>query len=189
MARPGITPERLTRAAAELADEIGFDNLTLSAVARRLGVKDPSLYAHIRNAREVKMRVALLALEELADAASAALAGRAGKDALVAFANAYRDYAKAHPGRYTAAQFELDREEALNSAAPRQSQMTRALLRDYHLPEPDETDAVRFLHSTFHGYVSLERVGGFSHTPRGANASWAYALDMVDFALRNRPPS
>jgi AcrR family transcriptional regulator len=188
MARTGITLERLTLVAAELADEIGFDNLTLSAVARRLGVRDPSLYAHIRNARELKIRVALLALEELADAAADALAGRAGKDALVAFANAYRDYARRHPGRYTAAQFELGAEAAVRSAAPRHSEMTRAILRGYDLPEPAETDAVRFLHSTFHGYVSLETAGGFSHTPREADASWAWTLATLDFALRNRPP-
>ncbi|WP_328535291.1 TetR/AcrR family transcriptional regulator [Streptomyces sp. NBC_00344] len=189
MARMGITPERLTRTAADLADEIGFGDLTVSAVARRLGVKDPSLYAHIRNARELKVRVALLALQELADAAAAALAGRAGKDALVAFANAYRDYAKKHPGRYAAAQFELDPETAAASAAPRHSEMTRAILRGYNLPEPDQTDAVRFLHSTFHGYVSLEVAGGFRHTPREADASWSWALETLDFALRNRPPA
>ncbi|MGP3919922.1 TetR/AcrR family transcriptional regulator [Nonomuraea sp. 10N515B] len=186
MAREGITGERLTRTAAELADEIGFDKLTGSAVARRLGVKDPSLYAHIRNARELKVRVALLALEELADVAAAALAGRAGKDALVAFANAYRDYAKQHPGRYAAARFELDPETAATSAGPRHTEMMRAILRGYDLPEPDQTDAVRFLGSTFHGYVSLEMAGGFRHTPRDADASWAWALDTLDFALRNR---
>ncbi|WP_127940724.1 TetR/AcrR family transcriptional regulator [Nonomuraea polychroma] len=186
MAREGITGERLARTAAELADEIGFDNLTGSAVARRLGVKDPSLYAHIRNARELKVRVALLALEELADVAAAALAGRAGKDALVAFANAYRGYAKQHPGRYAAARFELDPETAASSAGPRHAEMMRAILRGYDLPEPDQTDAVRFLGSTFHGYVSLEMAGGFRHTPRDADASWAWALDTLDIALRNR---
>ncbi|GAA4995185.1 WHG domain-containing protein [Actinopolymorpha pittospori] len=187
MARTGITPERLTQTAAELADEIGFDNLTVSAVARRLGVKDPSLYAHIRNVRQLRTLVSLLALEELADAAAAALAGRAGKDALVAFANTYRDYARKHPGRYAAAQSELDKDTALNSAAPRHSQLTRAILHGYDLPEPDQTDAVRFLHATFHGYVSLEMVGGFGHTAREADASWAWVLETLDFALRNRP--
>lgn len=186
MTRTGLTPERLTQTAAELADEIGFDHLTVSAVARRLGVKDPSLYAYIRNARELKVRVALLALEELADAAAAALAGRAGKDALVAFAHAYRDYAKEHPGRYAAAQFELDAETAVHSAAPRHSQLTRAILRGYDLPEPDETDAVRFLHSAFHGYVTLETLGGFSHTPRDPDASWTWLLTTLDTALRTR---
>jgi AcrR family transcriptional regulator len=183
MAGAGITSEGLTRTAAELADEIGFDKVTVSAVARRLGVRDPSLYAHIKNGRELKVRVALLALEELADQAAAALAGRAGKDALVAFANAYRDYAKQHPGRYAAARFELDPETAAASAAPRHSQMTRAILRGYDLPEPDQTDAVRFLGSTFHGYVSLELAGGFRHSPREADASWRWALDTLDVAL------
>ncbi|MFC6883832.1 MULTISPECIES: TetR/AcrR family transcriptional regulator [Actinomadura] len=187
MARAGITGELLTRTAAELADEIGFDRVTVSAVARRLGVKDPSLYAHIENARELKVRVALLALEELADRAAAALAGRAGKEALVAFANAYRDYARQHPGRYAAARFELDPETAAASAAPRHSEMTRAILRGYDLPEPDQTDAVRFLGGAFHGYVSLELAGGFRHTPRAAEDSWAWTLDTLDFALRNHP--
>lgn len=191
MAGAGITSERLTRAAAELADEIGFDQVTVSAVARRLGVRDPSLYGHIKNGRELKTRVALLALEELADEAAAALAGRAGKDALVAFADAYRGYAKRHPGRYAASRFELDPETAAASAAPRHSQMTRAILRAYNLPEPDQTDAVRFLGSTFHGYVSLELAGGFRHSPREADASWRWALDALDVALTshqaNRP--
>ncbi|MBW8481238.1 TetR/AcrR family transcriptional regulator [Actinomadura parmotrematis] len=186
MARAALTPERLTRTAAEVADEIGFDALTVSAVARRLGVKDPSLYAHIRNARDLKMRVALLALEELADRAAAALAGRAGRDALVAFAGAYRSYAKEHPGRYTAMRFELDADAAEDSAAPRHSALTRALLRGYGLPEPAETDAVRLLHGAFHGYVDLEIAGGFGHGPRSADASWAWILDTLDAALRDR---
>ncbi|MDN3354384.1 TetR/AcrR family transcriptional regulator [Actinomadura sp. DC4] len=187
MARAGITGERLARTAAELADEIGFDRVTVSAVARRLGVKDPSLYAHIENVRELKVRVALLSLEEMADRAAAALAGRAGRDALVAFADAYRGYAKEHPGRYAASRFELDPETAAASAAPRHAAMTRAILRGYDLPEPDQTDAVRFLGGAFHGYVSLEMAGGFRHTPREADASWKWALDTLHFALANHP--
>lgn len=186
MARGSITAERLTRAAAEVADEIGFERVTGSAVARKLGVKDPSLYTHIANARELKVRVALLALEELADRAAAALAGRAGKDALAAFADAYRGYAKEHPGRYAAARFELDAETAAASAAPRHTEMIRALLRGYDLPEPGQTDAVRFLGGAFHGYVSLEMAGGFRHTPRDVDASWAWMLDTLDLALRGR---
>ncbi|MFI0485702.1 TetR/AcrR family transcriptional regulator [Actinomadura sp. 9N215] len=184
MARAGITPERLAGTAAELADEIGFEHLTVSAVARRLGVRDPSLYAHIENARELKARVTLLALAELADQVAAAVAGRAGKDALVASADAYREYAKRHPGRYTAARAELDPETAAKSAGPRHAEMMRAVLRAYDLAEPDETDAVRFLGSMFHGYVSLEMAGAFRHTPRDADASWSWALDTVDTALR-----
>ncbi|MEO3793034.1 WHG domain-containing protein [Nonomuraea sp. B10E15] len=186
MARAGITAERLTRAAAEVADELGFDHVTGSAVARRLGVKEPSLYAHIRNARELKVRVALLALQEMADQTAAAIAGRAGKDALTALAGVYRDYARTHPGRYAASRHELDPETAAGSAGPRHTEMLRALLRGYDLPEPCQTDAVRFLGGAIHGYVSLEAAGSFSHTPRDTDASWAWTLDTLDLALRAR---
>jgi AcrR family transcriptional regulator len=182
-----VTVERLTVAAAELADEVGLENVTVSELGRRFGVKDASLYSHIRNAHELRVRVAVLALAELADRAAAALAGRAGKDALVAFANAYRDYAEAHPGRFAALRMELDPETAEASAARRHSDMTRAILRGYALAEPDQTDAVRLLGSVFHGFVSLERSGGFRHHPRGAGESWDRMLDALDVTLRNWP--
>ncbi|MFD0971083.1 TetR/AcrR family transcriptional regulator [Plantactinospora endophytica] len=190
MTRAGLTAERLTLAAAELADEAGLENVTVSALARRFGVKDASLYSHLRNARDLRVRLATLALTELADRAAAALAGRAGRDALVAFADAYRDYAGQHPGRYAAAQLDLDpeTETAAADAARRHAEMTRAILRGYRLPEPDQTDAVRMLHGAFHGYVSLERMGGFRHHPRPADASWSRMLDALDAVLRNWPP-
>ncbi|WP_240759356.1 TetR/AcrR family transcriptional regulator, partial [Phytoactinopolyspora endophytica] len=103
MARVGLTTQRLAQAGAELADEVGFDQVTASALARRLDVKVASLYSHVKNSEDLRTRIALVALEELADRAAAALAGRAGKDALVALANVYRDYAREHPGRYAAA--------------------------------------------------------------------------------------
>lgn len=189
MARAGLTTERVTFAAADLADEIGFEGVTVSAVARIFGVRDASLYSHVKNVQDLRTRVAVLALAELADRVAAALAGRAGKDALVAFANAYRAYAKEHPGRYTATRLELDPDVAAASAACRHAAMTRAILRGYSLAEPDQTDAVRLLHSVFHGYVSLERTGGFQHTPRAADASWSRALDALDVVLNNWPPA
>ncbi|CAL9340695.1 hypothetical protein SUDANB105_00267 [Streptomyces sp. enrichment culture] len=187
MARVGLTAERLIQAGAELADEVGFDQVTLSALARRFDVKVASLYSHLRNSQELRTGIALLALEELADRAADALAGRAGKDALTAFANVYRDYAREHPGRYAAARLRLDPETAAAGAGVRHARMTRAILRGYDLTEPDETHAVRMLGSVFHGYVSLELSGGFSHSEPGSEETWARILDALDALLRNWP--
>ncbi|GGL02068.1 TetR family transcriptional regulator [Sphaerisporangium melleum] len=191
MTRERLTAQRLTRAAAELADEIGFANVTVSALARAFAVKPAALYSHVRDLQDLRVRVAALALAELADRAASALAGRAGKDALVAFAGAYRGYAKEHPGRYAAMQIELDgidpRGEAAQ-AARRHAEMTRAILRGYRLAEPDQTDAVRMLHGTFHGFVSLEIAGGFRHTPRLVDASWSRTLDALHAVLTDWPP-
>ncbi|MGI5426775.1 TetR/AcrR family transcriptional regulator [Streptomyces sp. CA-179760] len=187
MARVGLTPERLTEAGAELADEVGFDEVTVSALARRFDVKVASLYSHVRNSQDLRTRIALLALAEMADRAADALAGRAGKDALAALADVYRDYAREHPGRYAAAQLRLAPETAAASAGVRHAQMTRALLRGYDLTEPDQTHAVRLLGSVFHGYVSLELGGGFSHSAPDTDDTWARIIDALDTLLRNWP--
>ncbi|MGW1727609.1 TetR/AcrR family transcriptional regulator [Streptomyces sp. NPDC002306] len=186
MARAGLTPERLTRAGAELADEVGFEQVTVSALARRFDVKVASLYSHLKSSKDLKTRIALFALEELADRVADAVAGRAGKDALSAVANAYRDYAREHPGRYAAARLRLDPETAAASAGVRHAQMARAILRGYDLTEPDETHAVRLLGSVFHGYVSLELAGGFEHSAPDAQESWVWVVDSLDVLLRGR---
>ncbi|MFI1726393.1 TetR/AcrR family transcriptional regulator [Streptomyces sp. NPDC020489] len=187
MARAGLTAPRLTEAGADLADEIGFDQVTVSELARRLDVKVASLYSHVKNSHDLKTRIALLALEELADRGTTALAGRAGKDALTALADVYRDYAHEHPGRYAAAQLRLTPEAAAASAGARHAQMTRAILRGYDLTESDQTHAVRLLGSTFHGYITLEMAGGFSHSTPDPQETWTRILDALDTLLRTWP--
>ncbi|MGW2570824.1 TetR/AcrR family transcriptional regulator [Streptomyces sp. NPDC001537] len=187
MARVGLTTERVVRAGAELADEVGFDQVTVSELARRFDVKVASLYSHVTSSQDLKTRIALFALEELADRAADALAGRAGKDALIAFADAYRDYGREHPGRAAAARLRLDPETAAASAGVRHARMTRAVLRGYDLTEPDQTHAVRLLGSVFHGYSSLETAGGFSHSAPDSQESWTRILDALDALLRNWP--
>ncbi|MFJ1755138.1 TetR/AcrR family transcriptional regulator [Kitasatospora sp. NPDC088134] len=186
MARAGLTPEVLALAGAELADEVGFDRVTVTELARRFDVKVASLYSHVKSSQDLKVRIALLALAELADRAADAVAGRAGRDALAAFAEAYRSYAREHPGRYDAARLRLDAETAAASAAPRHAQLLRAILRGYHLPEPDQTHAVRLLGGTVHGYLALEAAGGFAHTPVDAQLSWDWIVDSLDALLRAR---
>lgn len=189
MARAGLSPDLLVTAAAELADELGFENVTIGAVARRFGVKEPSLYSHIRNAHDLRIRVAGRALGELADRLSEALAGRSEREALVAFAAAYRDYARACPGRFTAARMAVPPDSPAADAARRTSDLTRAMLRGYALGEPAETDAVRLLGATVLGFVTLEAAGAYQHHPRSAGASWDAAIDALDVALRNWPES
>ncbi|MFL6114361.1 MAG: TetR/AcrR family transcriptional regulator [Catenulispora sp.] len=187
MARAGLSAEVLTRAAADVADEIGFERLTLGAVARRFDVKEPSLYSHVENAHALRLRVAALALSESADRIAEAVAGRSGREALTAFATAYRDYAKSHPGRFTATRMPLPPRSPAADAARRHSALARALLRGYALAEPAETDAVRLIGATVLGFVTLEAAGGYLHHAREPDASWAVGIDALDVALRNWP--
>ncbi|MEV6559811.1 WHG domain-containing protein [Nocardia sp. NPDC051756] len=187
MARAGLTAERITRAAADLADEIGFDNVTMSALAKKFGVKDASLYSHVKNLQELRARVTMLAAIEKTDLIASAVAGRAGRDALAAFANAWREYALQYPGRYAATQTPaapgiID----VDPSALRGIELTYSMLRAYGLTEPDLTDAVRLLRSTFHGYAALEATGGFGHS-RDTTASWARIIDVLHVTLEQWP--
>ncbi|MFJ3715505.1 TetR/AcrR family transcriptional regulator [Streptomyces sp. NPDC090057] len=187
MARAGLTVDRIVAAAAELADEAGFEKVSLSALARRFGVKDASLYSHVRNLNDLRTRLALHAGGELIDRIAAAVAGRAGRDALAAFAGAYRSYALEHPGRYAATQIRVDQSMVADSPALRRTaEITYGMLRAYGLSEPDLTDAVRLLRSTFHGYCALESTGGFG-APRDVEASWDKTVEALHIALSHWP--
>lgn len=179
MARAGLTTEKVTVIGAELADELGFDQVTISRTARRCGVKVASLYSHVNGSDDLLARIAVMSLDDLADRGAEALAGRSGREALIALGNVYRDYATEHPGRYDAARMPIPD----GDAGRRHSQMTRAILRGYHLAEADETHAVRLLGSIFHGFISLERSGGFKHSDPSSEESWAAILETLDAML------
>ncbi|MCD0444055.1 WHG domain-containing protein [Glycomyces sp. A-F 0318] len=183
MPRIGLTREALVAAAADLADEIGFEHVTLAALAKRFGVRDASLYAHVRGLADLREQVALLALDEWADRLGSAVAGRSAHAALTAFADAYRGFATTHPGRYAATRSPLAPELAAASAgAVRILELCYALLRGYDLEEPDATDAVRLLRSTFHGFSDLEASGGFM-AARDLDTSWRKAVDALHRTL------
>lgn len=204
MARAGLTGERIAVAGAALADELGFDQVTVSALARHFDVQVASLYSHVRNSDDLKTRIATVALTELADQAADAVAGRAGLEALVALADVYRTYAREHPGRYAASRHapaappaatagqtgrRLPSSSVLGAeyvtAGRRHSELIRAVLRAYDLNEPAETDAVRLLGSVIHGYVTLELAGSFSHSQPDSSDSWPRILAALDNLLRN----
>ena len=92
--------------------------------------------------------------------------------------------ARAHPGRYDAAQLRLDSETAAASAGVRHAELTRAVFRGYQLEGTDQTHAVRLFGSTVRGYVALEMGGGFDHSSPGSEESWRWVLDSLDTLLR-----
>lgn len=182
--RAGLTPEAVIIAGADLADAVGFEHVTLTALARRFDVKVASLYSHVAGSEGLATGIALLALGEISDAMSRAVAGKSGRDALAAYAHAHRDYARAHPGRYDASRHPLDHDTALASAGPRIAETLRATLSGYRLGPADETHGIRLLGSVLHGFVALEASGGFSHSAPDADESWEWTIDRLDAMLR-----
>ena len=162
MPRAGLSTASVVAAAADIADADGLDALTLARLAATVGVRTPSLYNHVGSLEDVRRRVALVAVRELADTMRDAAVGRARDDALVAIAAAYRAYAGRHPGRYAATQrAPAAGDDELAATAGAAVEVLLAILRGYGLEGDDAIHAARGVRSALHGFVALEAGGGF----------------------------
>jgi AcrR family transcriptional regulator len=185
MPRAGLDAEAVVAAAAELADADGLQQLTLARLAAELGVRTPSLYAHVDGLDDLRARMGARGASELAASLQLAAAGRARGDALRAIALAYREYAHAHPGTYAAMQLAPDSEE-FHAAAAEVIGPIIAVLRGYAIEGEPAIHAVRVIRSALHGFVSLEREGGFG-LPINIDDSYASLVSMLDFGLGATP--
>jgi AcrR family transcriptional regulator len=183
MARAGLDETAVVKAAEALADAEGLESLTLARLAKQLGVRPPSLYVHIGGLDDLRRRVAARGARQLAAALSAAAAGRAGADALAAVADAYRAYAREHPGSYAALQRPPDPADADAVAAATETvDVVRATLRGYGLEDDDAIHAARIVRAALHGFALLEAGGGFG-LPLDVDETFARLTAVLDRGL------
>jgi AcrR family transcriptional regulator len=175
MPRAGLTPATVTEAAAALVDEIGFDRLSMGQLAERLHVKTPSLYKHVISQADLTHRIAVLAMNESADAIRDAIQGRSGRDALIAGAHAGR-YAAANSARSTGP------DDPLIRASNRVLASWAAMLHGYRIDPDEEIHALRMLRTVLHGFASLEVAGGFQLSA-DVDDSFSWLIDFIDHGL------
>lgn len=175
----------VVQAAAELADSLGDANrVTLAEVAAHFGIKIPSLYNHVDGLAGLRREIALLGMRELTEALQAAAVGRSGEAALVAVAHAYRDFAKAYPGRYGASLAAPDPDDAeLVAAAQKLLLLMARVLEHYRLSETDMVHVIRGFRSLIHGFVTLETLGGFKMAV-DLDESFERLIEMFVAAMR-----
>jgi AcrR family transcriptional regulator len=161
--RAGLNTERVVAEAMELADEVGLDQLTLAALAVRLGVRQPSLYKHVASLDALQRLISMQGKIEVAQVLGQAAIGRARGDALVAIAHAWRAWARDHPGRYQAAERGAAPGDAEHDAVSRRTiAVVAAVMEGYGLDGEDGIDAIRAYRAALHGFCSLEANGGFA---------------------------
>ena len=197
MPRAGLSAEVVVAGAADLVDKVSWDGLTMAAVAAYFDVAVPSLYKHVGGFEDLRRRLAVRAVEELGDELTAAVEvdpadgpspghGAAPADhraAMRAMADAYRGYARAHPGRYAATVRAPRPDDADHLAASdRVVRTVLDVLAGYGLVGDDAIDAARMLRSSLHGFSVLEAAGGFG-LPRDVDRSFERLVLGLDNAL------
>lgn len=177
----GITRDQVLDAAVALADTDGAEAVTLAAVAQRLGVRTPSLYAHLEGLADLRRGLALAAAAALATELSTATATLRGTDAIRAAAHAYRRFAARHPGLYDSAQLAADPSHDAQRAAALYD-VIRPVLRALHetgIDQPEEqVHVTRAIRSALHGFVMLEQHGGFG-LPEAVDESFRRLVELL----------
>jgi len=182
----------VVQAAAALVDAEGLEALSLTRLARTLGVKAPSLYNHIGGLPGLQRALALAGYRDLAQRIADAAIGRAGPDALLAVADAYRAYIKAHPGVYTAGLRASDNQattdDELIQEEERLLQIVMRIIHIFDLAGDDAIHAARGLRSLVHGFATLEIAGGFG-LPIDLDESFQRLVQMLILGMQQQSKS
>ncbi len=178
--------------AARLVDQVGFEALTLSALAQSLKIQPPSLYKHIVGLDDLRTRLKVHAIRKLHGILSRAAIGKAGDAALNSVAVAYRKFTLSHPGLQAAISYVSGSETAnpikdeANKAADELVEFGAELLSGYEVDRLMIVHALRTLRSLVHGFALLESGGGFQ-IKVSTDESFQWAIDaLIQQLHRNR---
>ncbi|HEY9555562.1 MAG TPA: WHG domain-containing protein [Acidimicrobiales bacterium] len=155
--RPSLDRDAVVAEAARLVDEEGLDALSVSGVARRLGVTQPALYKHIDSADDLLAGLALLTRELLVERLTAAAVGRERDAALHAVSHAWRSVAAEHPGLYEATdRVALTGDSTQEEAVAGVVDVLAKVAESYGLSSEEARLSGWALRSALHGFAALE---------------------------------
>ncbi|GJM38383.1 MAG: TetR family transcriptional regulator [Acidimicrobiales bacterium] len=156
MPRVTIDFDLIIETALQVVDDAGPDALSLSSVARELGVGPSALYTHVDGLSGLQEAAAIASTRMLAAELRDAAIGRAGDDAVRSVATAYRSYATTYPGRVSSA-LRVDEAPALDDAVDELDGVFALLGIARGLARDPAAQAARNVRRAIHGFVVSER--------------------------------
>jgi AcrR family transcriptional regulator len=161
------TPERtslaeIVEAARDIVEKEGLADLTMQAVAVRVGVRAPSLYKRVRNRDDLVRLVVESIVRDLGERLDAVTAGGDARDDLGKLCRAFRAFAHAHPAGYRLI-FAAGSEESRPDAGSLATAVGSLLRIAAELAGPGEAlEAARMVTAWLYGFVSMELAGAFN---------------------------
>jgi AcrR family transcriptional regulator len=182
-ARTGLSRALVTSEAEALVDRDGWRQLTITALARRLGVQGPSLYHHIGSLDALLADVQVTALAELSNRLQRAAMGKVGPECFHALAGMLCTYATDHPGLYELSQGKaLDPARAIEAAEPARAAL-RAAIESFGISDPS-MDLLFTCLAPLHGVLALSRSGAIE-SPKQRAAVYQRASNLVVMLLES----
>lgn len=183
--KAGLDKDIILKTAADLADAEGIANVTLKALAEKLGVKPPSLYKHINGLEELNKALMLYGWKSLEKKVTRAAVGKSKEDAIRAIFYAYRDYVKEHPGVFEAMQwYNMYQSEENLQATEEIVAVLFQVLSAYDLQEEQKVHIVRMFRVFLQGFLMVEIHGGFGN-PVSITESFDFSLEILLNGIKN----
>ena len=180
-------PRRAHPAASQGIHDEGRPRQVLSTqmkVMQTLNMKTASLYAHVKGMDGLLTEIKLNTIRQMAAAEMEAIAGKEKDMALFALAEAYRNYAKEHPGLYMLVMGGAHGDNsALEQAAEEFSSPIRTVLSQFGVSAKEQANYERVLRAMMHGFVSQEECGAFSGQGDNLNESYFLAVRIIAESL------
>ena len=164
-ARLRLDKNAVVLAAAEILNAEGLQALTLSRLAKKLGIQTPSLYNHVDGLNGLQQELAVMNARLLADRLGEAAIGKSGQQLFMDVAQAFREYVKEYPGLYLsnlrASGTQEVQDTRLQHDEERALKVGLAVVASLGLQGEDAIHGVRAFRSMVHGFATLEIAGGF----------------------------
>ena len=162
MGAKGLTKEIIIAEAVAFIEETGQPKVSLHELARRLEIKTPSLYNHIKNTKELQYAVFQFAIDKFVANQKLATENKKKDEAVKAFADAYYSFATENKGLYRLIMSMPSEEDDMEKkmAVPLLNTVV-SILSDYALTEETIAHWQRVFRAILHGFISQEYLGYF----------------------------
>ena len=179
MSKNSISDELIIETSANIANEIGLDNLSLKIIAEKLNIKSPSLYNHISSLDEVKQRLMIYGWKQMEEKILESAVGVTGYNALKNMCKAFYDYTTNNKGVFTAMlwynKYASDR---LETATNRLFKVIFKVMQPLNITDENINHIIRTLRSFLEGFSLLVNNNAFGN-PVSIEESFDLSLEII----------
>lgn len=152
-----VTKSAVIKAASEIADADGLNNVSLKVVAEKLNIRTPSLYNHIASIDDLLREVAHNGMLAMNAKMTQSAIGKAGDTAIKSISVEYFQFMIEHPGVYETIQWATwhGNDETAKIFCEYKTLLTTLIL-SCGFKEQDANEILDLIMGVLHGYTTLQ---------------------------------
>lgn len=179
MPRADMDKSIIVKKAAELANEIGLEKVTLKRLASDLNIKSPSLYNHINGLEDLQKEVMLYGWKQLEERVIEAAVCVTGYDALEAMGRTFYKYATENPGIFNAMLwYNKFQSDEMQDATKRIFSIVYKIFSTLNISQENCDHLIRTYRAFLEGYALLVNNRAFGH-PLSIEESFEISLQVL----------